>query len=940
MERYVVLDLETTGHSPRQGDKIIQIGAVVIEGGQIVERFASYVQPGKEIPPFITELTGITDELVQQAPTFNELIPLIIPMFESADLVAHNVLFDYSFLKEALQEHGYAFSPSNQFDTVELARILLPSEESYKLGHLAERLGFDHDRPHQADSDAEVTGQLFLFLMNKLHHLPTSTLKHLQVITTSFRSDLPAYIDKLLLTDRFEIDRQYDHFRSLSLALIEEEEPLPVKPNHSFQEVIQSLKADVHTETTKAFKQYEKRDGQIKMMEAVANAFANNEHMLLEAGTGTGKSIAYLLPSALYSMEKEEPIVVSTQTIPLQEQIFVKDLPILSTLLAQPVRAALLKGRNHYLCLRRFEQSLNHTAEDTYDIQLTKAQLLVWITETKTGDVEELSLTTGGRQFWFDVRSEAKAELGSHNSWANRCFYYRARKKAQNAHIIVTNHALLFTDLMSVQSLIPKYERVIIDEAHHFEEAASNHLGAATDYLSFMYVFQRLHKQKEEGLLEQLKGLLERYQLLEVERFLNVQQQLSLMNDEVDELFRMIFRYVEKNRAAGKSDTGRLRYRFLSYEEKGVLWDSILESAMRFYMQSKRLFDGYDRFYTYLNDESVELQNFEKAQLVDIHSLFEQLREHVAVLYEMLLECDPDYVYWIEIEARGAKNAAYLFRKPIDVAELLADSFFTKKKSAVLTSATLTVQNSFQYQIDRLGLADFGVKALSIATPFNYEKQALLLLPTDLPAIKEVSEKDFAMEVSIKVIRIIQETDGKMLILFTSFEMLRSVYQFVKDLKSNDDNTVLIGQGVTSGSRSKLLKLFKQSEKAVLFGTSSFWEGIDMPGAELEQLIIVRLPFSPPDDPQLQAQFELAKERGLNPFTTISLPQAIIRFKQGFGRLIRTNQDRGCIYIFDRRISTTQYGKAFVHSLPEMPIAKGKLEALLKDVQTFQNGGG
>ncbi|WP_231686760.1 helicase C-terminal domain-containing protein [Bacillus sp. JCM 19034] len=257
-----------------------------------------------------------------------------------------------------------------------------------------------------------------------------------------------------------------------------------------------------------------------------------------------------------------------------------------------------------------------------------------------------------------------------------------------------------------------------------------------------------------------------------------------------------------------------------------------------------------------------------------------------------------------------------------------------RKKSVILTSATLAVNGSFSFQIKRLGLEDFAPQTSIIGSPFNYKEQARLLIPTDIPAIKEVTMEQFSYEVAKKLWRLSSMTEGKTLVLFTSYEMLRIVYDFMR--KWNEDHILhLIGQGITSGSRVKLMKMFKQSEQAMLFGTSSFWEGIDLPGNELTTVVIVRLPFSPPDDPLIQAQFEKVKEEGGNPFMDISLPQAIIRFKQGFGRLIRSMTDKGAVFVFDRRITSSRYGKQFILSLPDVPVYKGEFDQLLKDHHTY-----
>ncbi|WP_088102178.1 ATP-dependent DNA helicase DinG [Halalkalibacter urbisdiaboli] len=936
-ERYVVIDLETTGHSVVQGDRIIQIGAIVIEGEEIVERFSSFINPHIPIPPFIEELTGITDEMVAKAPTFHEIIPLLLPMLKDASFVAHNVHFDLNFLQKQLEDEGYDVPSVTAFDTVELARMLLPKQESYKLTNLADFLGFSHDRPHQADSDAEVTAHLFLTLIHKLQTLPLLTLQQLLPISRRLRSDLERLLQTLIHqkgTSGTTDEQQFDCFRQLALKRIDVEkvhsEPTEVP---SFTEYKESLMKEGGTFSS-AFAHYEVREGQHQMMNEVDEAFHHYQHKLIEAGTGTGKSLAYFIPAAFYAFETGKPVVISTQTIPLQEQLLTRDLPILKKLLPFEVVVALLKGRSHYLCLRKFEQSLHSIDTDTYDVLLTKAQILIWLTETEHGDVEELNLASGGKAFWFEVQSDSNTDLGKYSPWFSRCFYHRARKRAQSAHIIITNHALLFTDLIHEQRLLPAYTHVVIDEAHHLEETASEHLGMKADYLSFSYLLQRLGLTWEDGMLQYVNQLLHDNQLESNVQYTKIEEGLQHIKEELDELFRMIHRYVMQKRKTTATDTGRDRYRYESFNEKGSLWQAILECAMRVHMGMGDTFRLLKSVLGQFHDLQESLLFKDRGFLADVDSVVDSLYDEEQTVYELLLESDPNYVYWIEIEPRGAKNATFLYSKPIDIAERLADDFFAKKKSVILTSATLSVNGSFDYQKKKLGLEDFGAETCTIASPFSYKDQVRLLIPTDIPAIKEVSDEEFAADVAIKVWRIAEETKGKTLVLFTSYEMLKLVYKHVKDLSENE-SLQLIGQGMTSGSRAKLMKSFKQADSAILFGTSSFWEGVDLPGDELHQLVIVRLPFSPPDQPLLQAQLERAKEEGRNPFMEVSLPQAIIRFKQGFGRLIRTTRDKGCVYVFDRRITTTRYGKLFIRSLPEVPVHEGKLEALLEQFRDF-----
>ncbi|NEU31189.1 ATP-dependent DNA helicase DinG [bacterium LRH843] len=935
-ERFVVVDIETTGHAVAKGDRIIQIGAVVIEHGEITETFSSYVNPGIKIPPFIRELTGISDETVADAPAFHEIIPSFLTLLEGGAFVAHNVDFDRSFLAEQLEIEGYAFPNVSIFDTVELARILMPKQESYKLGQLAEQLGFDHDRPHQADSDAEVTASLFVTLFNKLNQLPLLTLQQLLPLSRKFKSDLEPLLD-FFITQKLQKGQDdalsFDCYRQLALkkAVKEMDSDLTQGNEFStFQEYMTALFAGGKMKA--AFENYESRPGQQQMMKEVDEAFREFEHKMIEAGTGTGKSLGYLLPAAFYSNQTNEPVVISTQTIPLQEQLLARDLPLLQNMLPFRVKVALLKGRSNYLCLRKFEQSLRSIETDSYDIILTKALLLIWLTETETGDIEELNLPSGGRGFWHEVQSDAASDLGRFSPWFSRCYYYRARKRAQEAQLIITNHALLCTDLVHDTGLLPAYTHAVIDEAHHLEETASDHLGANTDYVTFSYLLQRLGLD-EGGMLEQLFHLLETYNMTTNKTVAGMNQQLQQLKEEIDELFRMLHTFVMSTRKKNSTDVGRVRYRY-KYDEDGPVWQAILECTMRVHMQAKDQISSYLSIIKCFDDKKDELSYSDRGVISDIEQVIATFAEQEQHLYGLLLEYDPNMVYWIEVEPKGAKNATYIYSKPIDVSELLADQFFTKKKSVILTSATLSVNNTFSYQEKRLGLTDFGPKQCVIPSPFIFDEQVRLLLPTDLPTIKDVSDEDFAAEVAIKIWRIAEISSGKMLVLFTSYEMLRQVYQNVKDF-NEFGSLQLIGQGVTSGSRAKLMKVFKESEQAILFGTSSFWEGIDLPGDELQSLVIVRLPFSPPDQPLLQAQLERAKEEGLNPFMDISLPQAIIRFKQGFGRLIRTKQDRGCVFVLDRRISTTRYGKQFISSLPDVPVYEGKLEQLLDQCHEF-----
>lgn len=935
-QTFVVLDLETTGNAPRQGARIIQIGAVKVEGGKVTDRFSTFVDPFCDIPPFITELTGITDEDVSGAPAFIDVAEDLLKFMDGSGFVAHNVPFDKGFLKAQLEMEGLQFPSTVQFDTVEMSRVLLPKQESYKLSELTSSLDMEHERPHQADSDAEMTAELFLFLLHKLHHLPLITLQTLSQITKGLKSDWSAIFQPLIhkkITTSHVEDDGVEVFRQLAIKKVvqkDDQKPEEVKIK-AFTESNNEIFGEIGT-FAKAFASFEERPGQRQMMTEVYDAFNDHAHALIEAGTGTGKSMAYLVPSAYYAKTIKKPVVISTYTIPLQEQLLQRDLQLLSSVLPFSIKTAVLKGRGNYLDLRKFEQVMQQIDDDSYDVRLTKAQILIWLLETDYGDVEELNLSSGGKTFWLTVQSDGVSDLGKYNPWFSRCFYHRSRRNAQSADLIITNHALLLTDVVQSNALLPTYSHAVIDEAHHLEEAASNHFGVSTSYLSFGFAISRLGEDQEHSAIQKLLKVAKALGL--TLNLKGAEEALILLKEDVDELFRMIhvFALGEGNNA---TDVGRISYVFKSFSEQGSLWQAILECAMRIQLHGEKTLLEVTQAYT-LTSEEKELTYATRATLADIQAAIAMFEEQVQSVYELLLEYDDQFVYWIEAEPKGAKNATYLYAKPIEVANQLADRFFAQKKSVVMTSATLTVNQSFSYQIDRLGLLDFGVRTSQVESPFLYEKQMKLFIPSDVPNIRGGNDELFVQDIAIKIWRIAELTQKKALVLFTSYDMLKKVYYYVKDLDELSSLN-LIGQGVTSGSRTRLLKMFKQAEQAaILFGTSSFWEGIDLPGSELEYLMIVRLPFAPPNQPLNRAQIEQAKQTGKNPFTDLSLPQAVIRFKQGFGRLIRTKQDYGAVFIFDRRIKTTRYGKTFIDSLPPVPVYEGKLETLLEQHLHFR----
>ncbi|MDG5787562.1 ATP-dependent DNA helicase DinG [Evansella sp. AB-P1] len=933
MERFVIIDVETTGVSFSKGDRIIQIAYVIIENEQVIKRYNSYINPNRKIPPFIKSLTNIDEELVKGAPEFTEVAPILLEALNNgAYFVAHNVEFDLGFINEELSAAGYSPFSGPAIDTVELSRIAFPTADGFRLSQLSESFQVNHNEPHRADSDAEATGQLFIEILKKLSSLPNKTLEQLTKLKGRFKSDVGFLFQKWLMESNVTDKAPYDEYRGLVLKkqkTIEKNEHSNIKDKkHEFQDFFSScLQNEQWCETKMAG--YEARSGQLEMISFIDSCMENNNFGLIEAGTGTGKTLAYLLPAAFQAKKLNQPIVISTHTVQLQEQIVKKELPTLMKFLPFSINVALLKGRGHYLCLRKFENLLHHDPIDTYERTISKAQILIWLIETETGDVEELSLASRSSRFWNDISSDSFSCVSPKCPWFSRCYYQRAKLKAREADIIITNHSLVLSDIMAEHQLIPSYKHIILDESHHFEETATDQLGLQINYLTLTHLLNELSLKDSDGLLSTLSEVTKKESPL-IDIIYSVEENGKKLKQEWNDLYLLLFQYVyvdkekynERGRAIKKLDLG----------------DSSCTSVNEASERCQMYFGDFLQSLNHLNDmilEKGDADDFKgKSQIINTLNLYVQrIRKVNEAFVHLLVHHDPTMIYWLEAETKGPKQSVFIQGRPINVAEHLADTFFSKKDSVIFTSATLTVNNKFQYIIQRLGLEDFPITTKVVQSPFRWKEQVQLMIPTDMPLIQDAGEQAYIEAAVLQIFRIAEITKGKMLVLFTSYDMLKKSYHLLKEMLS--DEIVLIAQGIQTGSRSKLTKNFQQFDQAILLGTSSFWEGVDIPGSDLSVIVIVRLPFSPPDDPVFQAKSSEIKEAGGNPFMKLALPQAVLRFKQGFGRLIRRSSDRGVVVVLDRRIKTTRYGSSFIKSLPSIPIEEKPMDELENDLSNW-----
>ncbi|MBC8081053.1 MAG: ATP-dependent DNA helicase DinG [Gorillibacterium sp.] len=950
--KFAVLDFETTGGQPV--DSIIQVGLVVIENNQIVERYASFVKPDQLIPPFITTLTGINDAMVEDAPALEQVIMEMQRYLIDSVIVAHNAGFDVGFLQRALEACGYFKFNGMVLDTMDILRIAYPTLPSLALGNVCESLGIELERAHQADADAEATAEIWLRSLERFQSLPMLTASRIYSIFQEDPSDFGWFIREQCKLRESTFANPPDHhqyYRQFALNIpdwgeeIFERDAKEVKARLGvpFAEFYEGIKQTLQDK----FAVYEEREAQDQMTIAVAGAFLDNVHLMVEAGTGTGKSLGYLLPALYYGIREEQKVLISTHTINLQEQLRQRDFPLLHEIFPIPFRAALIKGRSHYLCLRKFEEKLTYAEYDSSKDELvTAAQMVVWLSDTEQGEDEELHFTSRGGDFWRSVSSDADSCQNRSCPWFKKCFYHRARHTAGEADVVITNHSLLFTDIKAEHRILPGYKNLVIDEAHNFEEVASKHLGTEVSWYSFTSVLMWLYKDSKLGQLPLLRGRLMHESGVSIDKSTvwceaidGLYELFLLIRDRWDELCVKLY---ERLYAASGEFTESQYVLRISDDRRPHDWEvlSLIEDEL--YDQVSTIIKKVDRIILELKDEPelAELQSL----ATNIGGSIKELARHRDALRFFMKQTDADYVYWMEGTSLHKAKSLQLMAVPIDVSQMLKHHFFDAKDSIVLTSATLSVGKSFDYIIDQLGLNEAAqeskLRTIQLASPFNYRQQALLVIPRDFPGLrsgKGDGEDVFISALVDSLADVARATRGRMLVLFTSYRMLKQVHSALRE-RLMPSGIQVMGQGIDGGSRSKLIRLFQGNGDSVLLGTSSFWEGVDIPGDALSCLAIVRLPFQPPNHPVVEAKCDRIKRNNQNPFMKLSVPQAVIRFKQGFGRLVRTASDKGIVIVYDTRVIDSYYGKHFLYSLPGPKIEHMNIKQLVPRITEWMEG--
>jgi predicted DnaQ family exonuclease/DinG family helicase len=915
----VSLDLELLGDG--ESAEIIEVGAVKFRGTETLGTFSALVRPGGQLTYRIEELTGLSQPDLEQAEPLDDVLARLSVFIGGAPLVGQSIGLDVEHL-------GRAGLPlrNPQLDTFELAMLLRPGLVAYDLGSIARALGVAIEVPHRALPDALLARDVFLALVELVGKIELDTLS--QIVRLAGSLDWPL---KLVFS---EAQREKVRAMVASGALAERVgaqdtlvplmQPPPASPSLAPRERPEPLDVarlaaslDEDGAIARAVPRFEERAEQREMLTAVAEAFNDNEVLLVEAGTGTGKSVAYLLPALHYATANDRQVVVSTNTINLQDQLCQKDLPALIEATGIPARVSVLKGRANYLCLRRWV-TLLRSDELRPAERMLLVKTLLWLPRTTRGDKAELKLSQPEEEAWSRVAATVEACSPGRCSFHHEgtCWVARARRLAESAHLIVVNHSLLLADLMTGNQVLPEHRHLIVDEAHHLEDEATAQLSRRVterELTRHLSILAEPVGASAIGLLADAAMAVRSHapahpaEAAIAGPVARGERQVPSVRAGFQRLFRMLKEIVQS--IARRGEGGAVTIRVTStvraqpvWSDVDVLWGEIgrevldLERTItELVMKLEELRGRSDALAACLADLATEGQ------------FWAEVRGH---LNDVIALSRSDTVSWLSL---GLGDDTGLHAAPLEVAEILRDQLIGTKDTAILTSATLTVEGSFRYIQQRLGLSD--ARELAVGSPFDYATSTLVYVPSDCP---EPYQPGYQKAVERIILDVATKLNGRTLVLFTSHSQLRTTYAALRD-ELDARRLLLLGQRMNGSSRSRLLETFRSGPPAVLLGTSSFWEGIDVVGDALSCLIMARLPFAPPTDPVFEARAELYDD----PFTQYTLPQAALRFRQGFGRLIRSRTDRGVMLVLDGRLRTRGYRRTFLRSLPDCQVRSG-----------------
>lgn len=928
-ELYAIVDIEATGGSIGADERIIQFACVLLKNNQVVHRFDTLVNPNKKIPKPIERLTGIKNKDVQDAPYFEEIAPMILSLLEDAIFVAHNVGFDYRFLNEQLKAHGFKQLNIPAVDTVELTQIMYPTLDSFQLEDIAAFLGYTLNDAHDALADANATVHVLQKLFERAIQLPLVTLEKLHELAACTTHETALF---------FEAAFQHAKsiFEPLSDELVIVNQIAIQKPNQLHQKQTESLEQLAYPITkeekaTYVLNGHDFRETQAHMMDLIQDYFSEEvslEKLAIEAPPGIGKSLGYLFP-AVFHASTEEKVVVSTYTTLLQEQLLNDTVPKIEEMLDYKIPTTLVKSKSHYLSLSIFERWLKEIKPNDSEAYLCM-RVLVWLTDTQTGDLSEMNAGSHlDLDFWQEIRVSNHPYVDEH--WKPFDFFERVKKNIAQAKVIITNHHFLAYDWQNDQPTIPKLTQLIVDEAHHFPEVASK---AGTMDLKGIELFRQFEKMgnllEQTGLFK-LMDQLQKDKIIKAYDLLNIERNMQIILESWDSFYNRQVDFYEKQDFSTRKDSNfvehEIKLSYFSMKEKKVI-KTIVHSVDEFmntgFKITKKATENFDQ----LNNEMQLL-------LLEFGKFIRFLKEWKQSFKAILMQDDNarEALRWVSYVPGNVEPTFHFHVLKWGEGNSFIDYLATQAK-VIFTSSTLSINNSEDYFSGQLN--NLPLRFHQLESPYNYGEQVRVMLPEQRINPKEVKASDYSKRLATEIKDILKNTRVNSIVLFRSLSILKEVYELIKDDPDLSEHRIL-AQSIT-GTRNRILKNFKRHTPSVILGADSFFEGIDLPNEELELVILTRLPFPAPNSPIMRLKTEYLTSQGINPFMGEYLPQALMKFRQAFGRLIRNKTDKGVLVVLDERFVSASYANLFKSTLPNgVPIEIYKNDDLGIKIQDFIN---
>lgn len=924
---YAVVDLEATGGSVGANERIIQFACVLVKNGKIIHKFESLVNPDKNIPKAIRNLTGISNNAVKKAPYFEELAPMILSLLEDTIFIAHNVGFDFRFLNEQLKAHGFKQLDNPAIDTVELTQILYPTLDSFQLENIASYLDYDLSDAHDALADAEATAHIFLRLFAYAKSLPLVTLEKLTELAACTTHQTELFFKRALERAKEVVEPLSDDLVVVNQIAIKAPEKL--SNGAAFSQV-----AGEYPQTREEKKRYLKdhyifRDVQAEMMDSIhdyLNEDLSIEKLAVEAPPGIGKTMGYMFPIGFHKKRKQ-PVVVSTYTTVLQTQLLNQTVPDLENMLGREIQTTLVKSRSHYISLSIFERWLKFIKANDSEAYLSM-RILVWLTQTITGDLSEINAGSHlDLTFWQEIRVTHNQPIDKH--WQVYDFYERIKDSIKHSEVIITNHHFLAHDWQAKESVIPSLDYLIVDEAHHFPEIVTQSNTQSIHGIELLTHLEKMGSLSEDTGIFQLINQLEKDNVIEAVDLLKIVRTTELIKESWESILQKFLSEYEEGEFTTKKDSQFVE-NTLAIEQLDLKMKRVLKNINRgleefIYIGQKISKHALESFQELSTNHQLLL-----IELGKITTFMASWKQSFQVLFDLNKQ-QTKALRWVSYLPKNIEGTFRFHALQWGESHSLID-YLAKHSKVVFTSSTLSYQDSEAYFSDQL--KNLPLRFLQLPSPFDYGNQVRVMLPEENINPKNLRNEEYALILAKELTSILKNTTANTVVLFRSLAILRDVYEIL--CQENElSEYMLLAQSI-SGTRNRILKNFKKHQPAILLGADSFFEGINLPEEELELVILTRLPFPAPDTPVMQLKADYLKKNQLNPFTHEYLPQAVLKFKQAFGRLIRNDADRGVLVILDDRFLTANYSKVFTEALPNgVPIEIYKNEELGVHIQKF-----